>query len=305
MMADFHFLRPLWLMALIPLVLVLWGLRRSSDATAPWQGIIADHLAPWLIAGARAEQRVAPWWLILAGSVLSVLILAGPSWRREPSPFADDVAALAVVIKVTPSMETQDIEPDRLARSVQKIHDLLKARGGSKAALIAYSGSAHLVMPVTTDAGIIDTFAGALDPKIMPAEGDAAAEALKLADQTLAGAGGGSILWIADSVSPDQSAALTAWRRTSRAPVHLLAPVADASPLADAAARADADLVKLAPDDSDVDKLVRAAEFSSPAPQGGGGDRWQDAGYWLSPLLLILILPFFRKGWMQPIAARS
>jgi Ca-activated chloride channel family protein len=36
-----------------------------------------------------------------------------------------------------------------------------------------------------------------------------------------------------------------------------------------------------------------------------GGDRWQDSGYWLTPLLLVLVLPFFRKGWMQSLAARS
>lgn len=304
MTGSFHFIRPEWLWAFIPLGLVLWALRRSSAPSAPWRGIIDDRLAPFLIHGAQGKHRMAPWWLTAIVSVLALLILAGPSWRREPSPFADDVAALAVVIKVTPSMETQDIAPDRLARSVQKLHDLLKARGGSKTALIAYSGSAHLVMPATTDSGIIDTFAGALDPKIMPGEGDAAAAALKLADKALAEAGGGSILWISDSVSPDQFAALSAWRKSSRSPVHLLAPVADSTPLADAAARTNADLVKLAPDDSDVTKLVRAAKFSSPAPQDGG-DRWQDAGYWLTPLLLILILPFFRKGWMQPLAAKS
>jgi Ca-activated chloride channel family protein len=37
-------------------------------------------------------------------------------------------------------------------------------------------------MPATTDGGIIDTFAQALDPTIMPKEGDAAVDALRLAD---------------------------------------------------------------------------------------------------------------------------
>src|SRR5262249_5426661 len=150
------------------------------------------------------DKRFTPLLLIAIGWAISVIAIAGPTWRREPAPFADDTAALAIVVKVTPSMTTEDIEPSRLARSVQKIHDLLTQRRGAKTALIAYAGSAHLVMPITSDGGIIDTFAQSLDPKIMPSDGDAAADALKLADQTLAGSG--SILWITDSVAPEQRA---------------------------------------------------------------------------------------------------
>lgn len=304
MIGDFHFLRPWWLAALLPVALILWELRRASNATAPWRGIVADHLLPYLVEGAAAKRRSGPWWLLLAGWILATMILSGPTWKREPSPFADDVAALAVVIKVTPSMETEDIAPSRLVRSTQKIKDLLAKRGAAKAALIAYSGTAHLVMPPTTDAGIINTFAASLEPKIMPEEGDAAAEALKLADKTLATAGGGSILWITDEVSPDQLAAISQWRKSSHTAVSLLAPLADIAPLTSAADNANAKIIQLTPDDADVTKLEHVGKFSSPAPQDGG-DRWQDSGYWLTPLLLVLLLPFFRKGWMPPIAART
>jgi len=87
----------------------------------------------------------------------------------------------------------------------------------------------------------------------------------------------------------------------------LLAPVADEASLKTLRTHAGAgfsDLIQLAPDDSDVDRLERGSKFSAPAPLEGG-DRWQDSGYWLTPLLLVLVLPFFRKGWMQSLAARS
>ena len=124
--------------------------------------------------------------LLALGWLVAVLAIAGPTWRRERSPFAEDTAALAIVVKVSPSMKTEDVQPSRLARATQKVHDLVQQRAGAKTSLIAYSGSAHVVMPATSDDGIIDTFAQALDPKIMPKEGDVAAEALRLADQTLA-----------------------------------------------------------------------------------------------------------------------
>ncbi|GAA5121253.1 VWA domain-containing protein [Luteolibacter yonseiensis] len=304
MIHDFHFLRPAWFFALAPLALLLWGMRRSSDAGMPWRGIIADHLAPYLLQAGASEKRDGPWWLILCGWLVAVVVLAGPSWRREPSPFADDVAALAVVIRISPSMRTEDIAPDRLTRSVQKVHDLLSRRGGSKTALIAYAGSAHLVMPATTDAAIVESFAAALDPSIMPEEGDAAAEALAMASASLREAGGGSILWITDEVASGEIPAIQKWSGSTGHAVRLLAPLPDTRPLEAAASAADAEVVLLRPDDSDIDALERAAKFA-PAVTGGGDTRWSDGGYLLVPLLLLLIQPFFRRGWMVPIAAKA
>jgi Ca-activated chloride channel family protein len=163
--------------------------------------------------------------LIALGWLLTIVAVAGPTWRHEPSPFADDAAALAIVVRVSPSMTTEDVQPSRLARATQKVHDLLAQRGLAKTALIAYAGSAHVVMPATTDSGIIDTFAGALDPKIMPVDGDVAADALALADRTLASAGGGSILWVTDGVSPEQAPALSRWREQSETTVRLWTPL--------------------------------------------------------------------------------
>ena len=119
------------------------------------------------------------------GSV-GLAIVAGGAAGTVTAPFADDLAALVIVVKVTPSMKTEDVQPDRLTRTVQKIHDLLALRSGARSALIAYAGTSHLVVPLTRDAGIVNTFAAALNPKIMPDDGDAAVEALALADQVLA-----------------------------------------------------------------------------------------------------------------------
>lgn len=307
MITDFHFLRPWWWLVLVPVLLLVWGIHRRSGAGFPWHGIVEDRLVPYLVRGSGGKQRQAPMLLLLAAAITAIVVLAGPSWRREPSPFADDVAALAIVVKVAPSMETEDIAPNRLARSMQKVQDLLARRGGAKTALLAYSGTAHVVMPPTTDAGIINSFAAALEPAIMPEDGDAAAAALKLADKALADAGGGSILWITDAVSPDEVAAVSAWRSTTRTPVRILAPVSGEEELRALRSNAEADhadLIPLAADDSDVDQLARASRFG--AMSGGGEDeRWRDSGYGLVPLLALLLLPFFRKGWMPALAARA
>lgn len=307
MIGDFHFLRPWFFLALLPLGLLVWAIRRRQDAAEPWQGIVAPHLLPFLLSGQRRETRFSPLLLITVGWLVGVVALAGPTWRREPAPFADETAALAIVLKVSPSMTTEDVQPSRLARGVQKIHDLLAERRGAKTALIAYAGTAHVVMPATTDDGIINTFAQSLNPKIMPGDGDAAAEAMRLADRALSEAGGGSILWITDSVAPEQAAALSEWRRKSSTPVRLLPPLLPGEELDTTRKNAEParpSVVALSADDSDVDGIAHEAKFSTSAT-GEKSDRWEESGYWLTPLLVVLLLPFFRRGWMAPTAART
>jgi Ca-activated chloride channel homolog len=306
MISDFHFLRPWWLVALIPVVLLSWAIWRRQDAAQVWQGIVAPHLLPHLLSDKAEQNRFTPLHLVAIGWIVTAVAMAGPTWKREPAPFADDTAALAIVIKVTPSMKTEDIQPDRLARSVQKIHDLLIERGNAKTALIAYAGSAHIVMPATTDGGIIDTFAQALDPKVMPLDGDVAAEALKLAETALADAGSGSILWITDSIASEQAQKLRQ-RQGSGASVRLLAPLLPGSELdalSKAARAADVQLVRLTADHGDVNELARAAKFSTATTRAPTG-RWQEAGYFLTPIILLVLLPFFRRGWMAQTAAHT
>lgn len=306
MIGDFHFLRPWWLLAILPAAALLIALARRNDVTHAWRSIVAPHLLPHLLdAPDRQRYRLAPIHLLAASAAIGILSLAGPSWTKEPAPFARDAAALAVVVRVAPTMATADIEPTRLIRSVQKIQDLLAQRGSAKTSLIAYSGSAHQVMPATTDAAIINTFAAALDPKIMPVEGDDAADALALATKSL-GAEGGSILWITDSIAPEQTYAPNVWRKSNGIPIQILAPL-PAGPELEALQRAgqsiDASITAITPGPEDITRLAHASRFTNAASPDAGA-QWQDAGYYGLPILALLVLPFFRRGFLISAVAR-
>jgi len=299
-MSDFHFLRPAWLFALVPVALAGWRLRATSDPGRSWRGVVAPRLLSHLLVGGGKQSWYSPVVLLIAGWVVATLSLAGPAWHREPAPFADDSSVLVIVVKVTPSMQTQDVQPSRLARSVQKIHDVLALRPGAKTALVAYSGSAHRVMPLTADAEIIDLFAGELSPGVMPVEGDVAGEALRLADEIVTKSGQrGWVLWVADGVASDQSSPIADYRAKGRAPVSVLAVAGDGPELDSLQRSANAlggDLVRVMPDDADVKQITKNTRFSNAAD--GDGERWQDAGYWLVPLLAAISLYWFRSGWV-------
>ena len=210
-------------------------------------------------------------------------------------------------------MLAEDIQPSRLARSVHKIRDLLELRPGADSALVAYAGSAHLVMPMTSDAAIIETVAAELNPSIMPKEGDSAAEAIALENEQLESAGcPGSIVLITDGIDTAQHDVHT---RTGAAPVHILAvagdqtkplpldsppaPAIDRDALRKSTAAFAATLTIVSPDDRDVRKLSRNITTSFVAAQQNDGDqRWMDMGYWLTPLICLITLVWFRPGWV-------
>jgi Ca-activated chloride channel homolog len=46
-----------------------------------------------------------------------------------------------------------------------------------------------------------------------------------------------------------------------------------------------------------VQALANAAKFARTLG-ANGDDRWAESGYWLTPLIALLLLLFFRRGWM-------
>jgi Ca-activated chloride channel family protein len=211
-----------------------------------------------------------------------------------------------IVLKVAPTMTTSDLAPTRLDRARQKIADLLALRDGMPAGLIAYSGSAHLVLPPTPDRDVVTAMAGALSPGIMPREGDRLGDAVKLAAQVLRDGGqGGSILVIADTVAPGQTEALSAAVSDAASPPVILFAMAptpaietDAA-LAAAVTALDARQVATTIDNEDVTAIARRLANAPGAPVAPGETaRWQEAGWWLTPIIVLLVLMWFRRGWV-------
>ncbi|WP_248311746.1 VWA domain-containing protein [Bosea sp. ASV33] len=294
-LSAFHFERPLWLLVLLPAI-ALWMLdRKGSDAMLKWRRVIDAALLPHLLVGGDGRSRGRPAdWLLVALFVASVAV-AGPAWQRKPSPFADAKPAVAVVLKVTPSMLTEDLAPTRLDRARQKLSDILAGREGAAAALIAYAGSSHIVLPATPDSAVVLDLAKALSPQVMPKEGDDLRAALTLADRALASsANGGSILLLADTMEPQAGE----WPKL-RKPVTVLALLPPGMATDSFAPIPHAATIATTPDETDVAAVLRRLDSGDAAASvAGESEHWREAGYWLTPLLALLALLWFRRGWV-------
>lgn len=339
---EFHLLRPLWLLALVPaliLLVLLWRRRRAGGQR--WRRVVDAHLLPHLLVGADSAPPRLPLWLLAVGWLLAILALSGPAWERLPQPvFATD-AAQVIVLDLSPSMNAADLRPSRLARARFEILDLLNASGEGQSALLAFGPAPFVVSPLTRDARTIASQVPDLTTDLLPVPGPRdTARALRAAGELLgrAGAYRGAIILVTDQVGDMAQARLAvqelvaSGHRVSVLGMGTLegAPV----PLSGGAAAsageferkagggiqiahlAQADLRALAAlgegryaeaqtGDADTRALLstRAVDAELVEEPSLLSDQWREEGPWLLLALLPLAALAFRPGWLVPVLA--
>lgn len=307
MIAALHLARPEALLALV-LLAPLWLLvARTADPRRAWSRVIDAHLLDALLLRSERGARLQPMHLLAAVWLVGTIALAGPSWRRAPAPFAEDSAGLVLVIEVTETMTRRDVQPSRLERAAQKVTDLLALRGDVEVALVAYAGSAHRVLPLTKDGAIVQEFAVALAPGLMPEDGDAAAAAIAAANAELARARRpGSIVLFSDGVAPGEVEAI---RAAGSVPVHVLAlgaPPTDPASLKRVAAQSGGTHVLVTADNGDVERLADAATRKiGSVPGEDDAPVWQDDGHLFVWLVAACLLAWSRRGWSISLPGRN
>ena len=308
----FHFLRPWWLLTLIPF---FWTLRYLWIARSPigkWRNVIAPHLLKALLVRHGRATWFNPVSVSLLALILSILALAGPTWKQQPSPFAEDIAALVIVLDVSSSMQQTDVQPSRLERAKQKVQDLLVLRPGGLVGLVVYSGTAHSVIPLTNDPDVVNNFLNAIVTEMMPRKGKFPEKALPIAHQMLSDSiVPGTVLMIGDGVSPKTEDDFNNYFSSQHHQLLVLGignertsdgkDEAALIPLESAALKRLASnnagyYQELTPDKEDVKNLNRRINNHFVIVDDGSRP-WVDAGYYLLYPIALIILLWFRIGW--------
>jgi Ca-activated chloride channel family protein len=323
MIDALHFIRPLWLIAL-PVILLAWWLVRRRDASQAKVGdFVAPHLRDALTVNRDARRGVRAVDGVAIALLAAAIAAAGPTWSKQASPWFTETAPLVVAIEVSDSMRSNDLQPTRLDRARFKVMDLVAERTGSRTALIAYAGSAHIVVPPSTDAEVLQPFLESLDPAIMPTPGAAADKVLPLAKSLLGDqAAGGTLLFVNDGFESGDVAPLAEFAEQDGAPALAalvvgteeggVALMPDGSPvMADGgrldtrvdnsilrrvASVANVTVVRAGTGDADIRQLTRAIQSNLRLADDPDAE-WQDQGWWFLWAAALLSLLWFRRGW--------
>lgn len=326
---NFHFLRPLWLLAIPLAVLAYWLLLRARARAAAWEALCDPRLLQWLTRG-QGTGTVSrwPWHALLTAWLLALLALAGPSWERQQHEGFVKQWPRVFVLDLSAAMLAPDLAPSRLSRARFKLADLLERTSDEQVALVNFSGAAFIAAPLTQDAKTISSLLEALHPNIMPVGGHDAATGLREAGELIhqAGMNQGEIILITDHVAPsaiDEAGSLALQGiRTSvlglgseaGAPIPLqqgfltnddgsvfLSKLDEAS-LQQLAQAGDGRYARITADDRDIDWLL-GSDLLSPGQFARAKEKqqlevWLERGPWLVLLLLPLGLFGFRRGWL-------
>ena len=333
MFSDFLFLRPWWLLALIPAAaLIAWSirwLRNGSDGG--WQQLVDSHLLAALTV--KGEDAPRSRWLpaALAVGLLSVIIaMAGPAWEKVDLPAYPSEQPTVVVMSLAQSMNADDVAPSRLTRAGHKLRDIIKRMDGGDIGLVIYADRPFVAAPLTADARVIKDMLPELSTDLMPVIGNRLGPAIAEATDVLsqAGAKSGRIVVLADDAGVDAEAARQAAAAAHRAGYDVSAigigtkegatmqtadgrtitgndgsamtATFDEQALTDVARAGGGVFAQLSAGQQDLDAVLDDAGKAMAASGLRSSDRqaaaWQDMGVWLLLIPVLLIPLAFRRN---------
>ncbi len=210
MFETFHFLRPEWLWAILPVSLLLFfSIRRAKPGSA-WDDVCDAPLLHYQLTqqqnNTSTSSRIFHWLIPFSFLMLifsfTIAALAGPSWEKKDQPVFQQEDALVIILDLSLSMNAEDIKPSRLERAKLKLTDILQQKKEGQTALVAFAGDAHIVSPLTIDNKTIISLLPALDITIMPLSGSHINDALSSAAELLKNSGfmRGDILLMTDGI---------------------------------------------------------------------------------------------------------
>ena len=325
LISEFHFLRPLWLLA-IPLVWwMVFLLRKKWWQKGDWDREVEPHLLEFLATSpSQHKRKLLPWVMCLAGTLL-LLSLAGPAWQKKPQPLIKKSQARVLVLDLSFSMLASDVKPTRIDRVRFKLEDLLNNFSEGETALVGYAGEAFVISPLTHDANTISSLLPGLHPNIMPVPGSRADLGVELASDLLSRSIGsqGHIILVTDGIEESEISAVNnasganefsilAVGTEAGSPIALKAggflkdrngaiviPKLNLKSLRKLANQVKGGLTLLSPDDRDVNQII-AAETSegiyTEDEKQRTTDKWNEEGPWLLLIVLPLTALLFRRG---------
>jgi len=328
---NFHFLRPLLLLGLLPALLFFFLLTFLQGSQSNWARAIDPQLLPYLLDRNLSASQSYPLYGLLLVWTLSIIALAGPVWEKIPVPVQAREDAVVIVADLSLSMYATDLRPNRATRLQRKILDILEYRRyEGQTALVVYAGTAHTVTPMTDDITTISNLVPSLQPSIMPSPGSKPATGVALALDLLANSNlsKAHILLLTDGIEysdinditslltgTGHSLSVLGFGTEAGAPIPsgqqgylrdannaIVIPRLERAPLQQLAARSNGRYADAQLTNDDLEYVLDAIQLGDPDSMVEVEDRNFDTWHETGPWLLLLALPFaalaFRRGWL-------
>lgn len=119
--------------------------------------------------------------VVLVAFLFMVIALVNPKMGTKMDTVKRQGIDIVFAVDVSKSMLAADIAPNRLEKSKQLVSQLINQLGSDKIGIIAYSGSAFPVLPMTSDYSVAKMFMQGMNPSMISSQGTMIDEAIQLA----------------------------------------------------------------------------------------------------------------------------
>ncbi|KTD42693.1 VWA domain-containing protein [Legionella parisiensis] len=307
MITDFHFLRPWWLLMIFPLLGLVVAYWRQKPKLHAWTEVCDQHLLSHLMQKKGQGQRMGSMLCLFLSILFMILSIAGPVWYKLPVATYKPIQPRVLVLDMSDNMMANDLTPNRLSRAKFKLHDLFAHKDVGQFGLVVFTSEPFVVSPLTDDGHTISSLLSSLTPDIMPVTGQNLKSALDEASNLIKQAGfkQGQILVLTADVPSDASIALAKRLAESGIYSSIMPVKADRNPnplfnrFADAG---EGQLIKYTSDSNDINQWLSSSNNNEFAlSKDEDIPLWRDEGRWFLIPALLLLLPVFRRGWMQRV----
>lgn len=150
-----HFSWPLLLLCTVSLVLVLTNFVRITKVL---KTIVNKVHFSLLLKNFSFTRLIFKLLLLLVGTTVLFLAFLGPRWGKSDVVATQEGRDLIVLLDVSKSMLAKDLKPTRLDFAKLKILELISQFGAQRVALVLFSGSAFVDVPLTRDLDLLKSF---------------------------------------------------------------------------------------------------------------------------------------------------
>jgi len=151
---------------IIPLFIFYFlGYRRSKKAI---ENFAQKEFLPHLISSQDTKKLRIKVMLVFGAFIFCILALMRPQWGLQSEEVKRSGLDIIVALDTSRSMVAEDVKPNRLELSKLAVRDFVKRLKGDRIGLIAFSGAAFLVCPLTVDYNAFMLSLDSLDVHTIP-----------------------------------------------------------------------------------------------------------------------------------------
>lgn len=174
---QFEYPEAFWLLALVPVLLLLYVLylrwRRQAAKKIGDAPLVAE-----LTRNHSSQKALLKFSLVALAFTIGCIALANPRKPDDESAEIRKGIDAIIALDVSNSMLATDVAPNRLAKAQNLLATLVDKMPNDRIGLVVFAGNAYTQMPLSTDHEAAKLFVSTAGPGMVPEQGTAIADAL-------------------------------------------------------------------------------------------------------------------------------